>query len=51
MLERPERVIVVMVHGSAYMSTADIEDLSGLASMLHEKFEITTDIIGHGEES
>ena len=51
MLEHPGRDIVVMVHGNAYLSTADIEDLIGLASMLKEQFEVTTDIIGHGEES
>ena len=51
MLEHPGRDIVVMVHGDAQMPFADIEDLIGLASMLHEKSEITTDIIGHSEVS
>ena len=51
MFEHPERDIVVMVHGDAYMPFADIEDLCWLASMLHKKFEIATDIIGHCEVS
>ena len=50
MFRRQERDIV-MVHGDDFVSTADIEDLRWLESMLREKFEITTDIIGHKEES
>ena len=51
MLEHPGRDIVAKVHGDAQMPFADIEDLIGLACMLHEKSEITTDIIGHCEVS
>ena len=39
-----------MVHGDDFVSTADIEDLRWVESMLNENFEITTDIIGHDEE-
>ena len=40
-----------MVHGHDFVSTADIQHLRWLESTLKEKFEITTDIIGHEEES
>ena len=40
-----------MVHGDDFVSTADIVDPRWLESMLKEKFAITTDIIGHEEES
>ena len=42
--------IVVMVHGDDFVSTADIEDLRWVESMLNENFEITTDIIVHDEK-
>ena len=45
-LGHQERDNVVMVRGDDLVSTADIEDLRWLESMLKEKFKITTDIIG-----
>ena len=50
MFRHQERDIVVMVHGDDFVSTADIEDQRWLESMRKEKFETTTDIIGHEEE-
>ena len=38
---------IVMVHGDDFVSTADVGDQRWLESMLEEKSEITTDIIGH----
>ena len=46
-----EHDILVMTHGDDFVSAADIEDLRWLESILKEEFEITTDIIGHEEES
>ena len=40
-----------MIHGDDFVSTSDIEDLPWLESMLKENFELTTDVIGHDEES
>ena len=45
-LGHQERDNVVMVRGDDLVSSADIEDLCWLESMLKEKFKITTDIIG-----
>ena len=38
---------IVMVHGDDFVSTADVGDQRWLESMLEEKSEIPTDIIGH----
>ena len=45
---RQERDIVV--HGDDFVSTADIVAVRWLESMLKEKFEIMTDIVGHDGE-
>ena len=37
---------IVMVHGDDFVSTAEVGDQRWLESMLEEKSEITTDIIG-----
>ena len=46
-----KRDVVVMVHGDDFVWTADFEGLRRLESMLKETVEITTDIVGHDEES
>ena len=46
-----ERDIVVMIHRGDFVSTANLQDLHWLESVLKDKFEITTDIIGHDEDS
>jgi hypothetical protein len=50
MFRHSERDLDVMVHGDDFMSTGDHEDLIWLQKVLEEKFEISTNIVGHGAQ-